>query len=378
MKNNGYDVIIIGGGIVGLATGYYLSKQKQRVLLLEKDYLGAGSSGRCIGGIRGQFSTEATIKVAQESIRLFEGMENEFGFSVEWSPSGYLFLAYDEDRKQAFLDVMNLQQLLGLNVNFLSPDEIKKLFPYVNTDFSLGGTWCPTDGQADPFFVLKGYMLGMKKFGSTIKTGEDVVGIDAKNSDLFEITCKSGNKFNAPKIVNAAGPNAYNIGKMVGLKILAEPERHEALITEGVKYINIPMIVDYRPDGCYFQQRKTGQIIGCYTPEQRVSGKGTEVTFEFLTEMSRRMMRLIPSLENITVLRQWAGSYTMTPDGNPIVDETSVPGFYAAVAMCGHGFMLGPALGKYLSDFMIHKKWPHDMKEFSFNRNFNTKTEAMK
>ncbi|HDP98399.1 MAG TPA: FAD-binding oxidoreductase, partial [bacterium] len=78
------------------------------------------------------------------------------------------------------------------------------------------------------------------------------------------------------------------------------------------------------------------------------------------------------------VLRQWAGSYTMTPDGNPIVDETSVPGFYVSVAMCGHGFMLGPALGKNMAQFMTTGKWAYDMSEFSFNRNFSSKTEALK
>ena len=83
-------------------------------------------------------------------------------------------------------------------------------------------------------------------------------------------------------------------------------------------------------------------------------------------------------LENLAVLRQWAGSYTMTPDGNPIVDETSVPGYYVSVAMCGHGFMLGPALGKYMADFMVNQNWQLDMSEFAFHRNFQAKLEAMK
>ena len=378
MRNNEFDVIVIGGGIIGMATGYYLSKLGQRVLLLEKKYLGAGSTGRCIGGIRAQFSTETTIKVALESVRLFSEMEKEFGFSVEWAPSGYLFLAYNESQKQSFLNVMELQQSLGLDVRFFSAQEIKKQFPFINVDGSLGGTWCPTDGQADPFFVLKGYMLGMKKYGSMILTGEEVVGIDQLSRDKLKITCKSGSQFIAPKVLNAAGPNAYEVGKMVGLELSAEPERHEALITEGVEYAKIPMIVDYRPDGCYFQQRLTGQIIGCYTPEQRVSGKSTDTTFEFLTEMSRRMIRIVPALENVTVLRQWAGSYTMTPDGNPIVDKTSVAGFYVSVAMCGHGFMLGPALGRIMAKFMVKEQWDYDMSEFSFYRNFSRAAEAMK
>ncbi len=377
MKNE-FDVIIIGGGIIGTATGYYLSQRGQRVLLLEKSYLGSGSTGRCIGGIRAQFSTETTIRVAMESVRLFEQMEKDFGISVEWKPSGYLFLAHNEEKKQSFLDVMELQHSMGLDVRFLSSQEIKEKFPYINVDGMLGGTWCPTDGQADPFFVIKGYMLGMKEMGSTVLTREEVVAIDNEGTDKFEVTCHSGRTFSAPKVLNAAGPDGYDIGKMVGLELPIEPERHEALITEGVKYVQMPMIVDYRPDGCYFQQRLTGQIIGCYTPEKRVPGKSVDTTFEFLTEMSRRMIRLVPALENITVLRQWAGSYTMTPDGNPIVDKTDIPGYYVSVAMCGHGFMLGPALGKNLANFIVTDQWEYDMGEFSYGRNFEQKVEALK
>lgn len=378
MSKNEFDVIIIGGGIIGTATGYYLSQMNHRVLLLEKKYLGAGSTGRCIGGIRAQFSTETTIKIAMESVRLFENMEQDFGFSVDWYPSGYLFLAFNDAQKNSFLNVMKLQKSLGLDVRFLTEPDIRKLFPYINADGVFGGVHCPTDGQADPFLVLKGYMLGMKKNESVLKKGAQVIGIEPAGTDKFKVICHNNEHFFAPKVLNAAGPDSHEIGAMVGLDLPVAPERHEALITEGIEYVNMPMIVDYRADGCYFVQRLTGQIIGCYTPEVRVPGKNVDSTFEFLTEMPRRMIRIIPFLENLAVLRQWAGSYTMTPDGNPIVDETSVPGYYVSVAMCGHGFMLGPALGKYMADFMVNQNWQLDMSEFAFHRNFQAKLEAMK
>ena len=378
MSNNEFDVIIIGGGIIGTATGYYLLKLNQRVLLLEKDYIGAGSTGRCIGGIRAQFSTDATIKVAMESVRLFERMEQEFGFSVDWYPSGYLFLSFTEQQNKTFLNVMKIQHSFGLEIRFLEPNDIKKQFPYLNIDGVSGGAFCPTDGQADPFLVLKGYIWGMKKMGSTFLKGAEVIAIEQGRNGTFKVISHNNEQFFAPKVLNAAGPDAYNVGKMIGLELPVEPERHESLITEGLEYMKMPMIVDYRPDGCYFVQRLTGQIIGCYTPEQRVPGKNIDSTFEFLTEMPRRMIRLIPFLENLAVLRQWAGSYTMTPDGSPIVDETSVPGYYVSIAMCGHGFMLGPALGKYMAEFMVNQKWLFDMGEFAFNRNFQATAEAMK
>ncbi|MBN1155606.1 FAD-binding oxidoreductase [candidate division KSB1 bacterium] len=377
MTRNEYDVIIIGGGIIGAATGYYLTKREQRVLLLEKQYLGSGSTGRCIGGIRAQFSTETTIKVAMESVELFRGMEDEFGFSVDWFPSGYLFLAYTEEKRQAFLKILGLQQSLGLDVRFVEPVDIRRRFNYININGVLGGTYCPTDGQADPFFVLKGYMLGMVKGGSNVKTHAEVVGIDHHRSDVFEVAIADGDKFYASKVLNAAGPCSKSIGEMVGIDLLAEPERHESLITEGIEFKAIPMIVDYRPDGCYFVQRTTGQIIGCYTPEVQIPGTDTGSTFEFLTEMPRRIIRLIPALESVAILRQWAGSYTITPDGNPIVDKTDIQGYYVSTAMCGHGFMLGPALGKLMANFMIDDSWPYDMSEFAYKRNYQRDTEVL-
>lgn len=375
---NEFDVIVIGGGIIGLATAYYLTRQNQSVLVLEKEYIGAGSTGRCISGVRAQFSTETSIKIAMHSIELFKRMENDFGFPVEWAPSGYLFLAHDAARKAAFEKVLTLQRQLGLEVRLLTKAEITDHFPYLNATDLIAGTFCPSDGQADPFKVLKGYFLGIKKLGGVIKTRTEVIGIESKGVERFQVVTRDGERFQAPKVLNAAGPYAREVGQMVGLSLPVEPERHEALITEPVEYMHIPMIVDYRADGGYFVQRLTGQFVGCYTPVPRVPGHDLSSSLEFLSDMPRRMMRLVPALRDVAVVRQWGGSYSMTPDGNPIVDETEIPGFFVSAGMCGHGFMLGPALGQYLAEFMLYQKWPFDMSELAYLRDFNRSFEALK
>ena len=184
------------------------------------------------------------------------------------------------------------------------------------------------------------------------------------------MTTSKGKTYSTPKILNAAGPGARSVGRMVGLDLPVEPERHEALITEGIEYCHIPMLVDYRPDGGYFVQRVTGQIIGCFTPHPPVPGPNTDSSLTFLADMSARMVRLVPALQHLSVLRQWAGSYSMTPDGNPIVDQTDIEGFYCAVGMCGHGFMLGPAIGQNMAQFMTEGSWPFPMEEFAYGRSF--------
>ncbi len=376
--NREFDIIIVGGGIIGLATAYYLAKQQQSVLVLEKSYIGFGSTGRCISGIRAQFSTETSIKLAKHSIELFQGMEKEFGHSVEWAPTGYLFLAHDEERKKAFLNVMQIQQQLGLDVRFYEKNEIEKLFPYINTQDLIGGTYCPTDGQADPFLVLKGYFQGIKKNNGQIRTHAEVIAIEMTPSGSYRVICSNNDIYFAPKVLNAAGPFAREVGAMIGLDLPVEPERHEAAITEPIEFMRVPMVVDYRKDGCYFVQRLTGQFIGCYTPAEKVPGHNLDSTFEFMTEMPRRMMRLVPMLKEVSIIRQWSGSYSMTPDGNPIIGETTIPGFYICGGMCGHGFMFGPALGEFMAHHILTGTWPMNMDEFACNRDFLKGKEALK
>jgi sarcosine oxidase subunit beta len=368
-----FDVIIIGGGIVGTATGYYLSKKGMRVLILEKDFLTAGSTGRCITGIRQQFSTSSTIQTAMESVRLFRSMKNEFGFDVEWKASGYLFLAHSEEMVNIFKNNIAIQRPFGLDVSFISAEKCKEIVPLLDIDGLIGGAWCASDGQANPFLVVKGFADGIRKNGGTIRIGEEAVQIGIQKDRVQSVTTSAGHTYATSKVLNAAGPWAKDVANLAGIDIPIEPERHEALVTEGVQYMGIPMLVDYRTDGGYFVQRITGQFIGCYSPKPPVPGRRIDSTFDFLVEMSRRMVKLVPALENVAVLRQWAGSYSMTPDGSPIVGETEIKGFYCCVGMCGHGFMLGPAMGKLMAHYITENTWSIPMDECIYGRTFGEK-----
>jgi sarcosine oxidase, subunit beta len=367
------DVVVIGGGIAGAAAGYYLAKAGRKVLLLEKSFLASGSTGRCIGGIRQQFSTETTILTMLESVRLFKSMADEFGMDVEWRPSGYLFLAHTREQAALYEKNISIQKPFGLDVSFIQADECKRLVPHLNTEGLIGGAWGPTDGQANPFLVVHGYARGIRRLGGKVETGEEVVAIDVGRNRVKAVRTASGRTVFAGMVLNAAGAWAREVGAMAGIDLPVEPERHEALVTEGVQYLGVPMLVDYRPDGGYFVQRVTGQFIGCFTPKQKVAGHSHDSTIEFLADMSWRMVRLMPSLKDVHILRQWAGSYSMSPDGIPMVGRTSVEGVYCIVGLCGHGFMLGPALGKMTAQFMTEGSWPIPLGEFACGRSFGEK-----
>ena len=370
-----FDVVIIGGGIIGTATGYYLARKGLKVAVLEKGFLTSGSTGRCIGGIRQQFTTRSSILIAMESVRIFQSLGEEFGFDIEWHQGGYLFLAHSEEKERAYKRAIEVQRKFGLEVNYITGEEAREIVPGLNTDGLLGAAYCPHDGQANPFLVVDGYARGIKQRGGSIFTFTPVTAIHKDRH--FRIQTGKGD-FEAPVVVNAAGPWVAEIGAMVGVEIPAQPERHEALITERRSLFMEPMIVDYRPDGCYFQQlHSTGQLIGCYTPDPKVPGRDVSSTSEFLREMGRRMVRILPKLGEIRVLRQWAGSYTMSPDGSPIVGESGVEGFYIAGAMSGHGFMFGPGIGRCLAELIVGNESPIDLSEFRPDREF-VRAEALK
>ncbi len=366
--NASYDTIIIGGGIVGLSTAYALSHQGERVVLIERKYLGSGSTGRCIGGLRQQFSTPASIRLMQENMAMFAAMEDEFGFPVEFNASGYLLLAHNQNTWAVFQKNVALQQSLGVDVSLLDPVQCRELVPHLCSDGLIGGAYCPSDGQAFPFAVIRGYRQGIEKAGGTIITHNPVTTLTPTRP--FTVSLRDGNSLQGSKLVVATGPWTAELMKTIDLDLPLYPERHEAVISERMPKFLGPMLVDYRPDGCYFQQLQSGQVIGCYTPHPNVPGILEDLSFEFLPQVARRMTRLIPALASVSLLRHWSGSYTMTPDGNPIVDESPIPGLFIAAGMCGHGFMLAPAIGKHLALRMTSGKWEGDLSEFAYNRAF--------
>jgi sarcosine oxidase subunit beta len=373
--NRAYDVIVVGGGVIGMATANYLSQANIKLAVIERKYLGSGSTGRCIGGIRQQFSTPASIRLMQESLQLFEQMEEEFPRGIEFHRGGYLFLAHEPGMVEVFEKNIAVQRKENVNVSLLSPEEVKDVVPCVNTDGLLAGAYCPDDAQAFPFPVLHGYWNRITQRGGDFYLANPVDSIE-KNKH-FTLILADGTVLESAKVVLCAGPWTGQMAKTMGLDLPLFPERHEAVITERIPAFFEPMIVDYRSDGCYFHQLISGQVIACYTPVPNVPGIHEDVTFEFMVEIGRRMSRLVPDLKKSAVLRNWSGSYTMTPDGNPIVDESEIEGLYIASGMSGHGFMFGPAIGKHLAQFITTGEWGADLSEFALNREFKGK-ESMK
>ena len=372
------DAIVIGAGIAGSATAYYLAQMGQRVLLLDRAFPCSGSTGRCIGGVRAQFTHDLTVRLMIENIGIFRTLGEELGRSVEWFQGGYLLLAHSEEKQRTYEQAIGIQRRYGLNVTYISAAECRKVVPDLNPDGLLGGAFCPTDGQANPFYTVYGLIDRMKELGGKLLDYTEVAAINTRSGRVVSVTTAQGDELSAPVVVVATGPWLAETGRLLGLDIPVQAERHESLVTEAVERMFDPMLVDYRADGCYFiQNYGTGHFIGCYTPIPNVPGFDITASDEFISEMPGRMTRLVPALKPVRVIRHWAGSYEMTPDGNPIAGLTPVQGCYVIGGMCGHGFMLGPALGKHVAEMAVKGRSSVNLDEFALDRTFG-KAETLK
>jgi sarcosine oxidase subunit beta len=349
-----YDAIIIGSGSVGTPAAFSLAGAGVRTLVIDRlPSVGQGSNKTAIGGIRATHSDPAKIRISLRSIDIFATWKERYGDEIEWYRGGYSFVAYREHEERILKDLLAIQHTFGLNIRWLDKAALLEAIPALNPNGLIGGTHSPDDGNASPLLAVHAFYRHAKRLGAEFRFDETVTGIIVQGGRVRGVKTDKG-EYGADVIVNAAGPWAGRVARMVGLDVPVRPDSHEAAVTEAVARFLDPMVVDIRPAvgsaNYYFYQHYTGQIVFCITPNPNMWGEDTRETSSFLPMVARRMVDVMPRLKNLRVRRTWRGLYPMTPDGLPIVGWCKeVEGFLLAVGMCGQGFMLGPGLGELLA-----------------------------
>jgi len=347
------DVVIIGGGIVGLSIAYHLALKKAgRIVLFEKGQLGEGSTSRCVGGIRTQFSTEINIRFSLESLKTFEQFEEEFGVNPEFKRIGYLFLATSEWEMEVFKENIKLQKKFNIPVEPLNPEEIVARWPYLRINDILGGTFCSWDGYAGPSEVLSGFANGAKRAGVKIYEGMEVMRISLSKGKIHSVKTKD-EEISTPLVVNAGGPYAATIGEMVGLKIPVKPLRRQIFITAPFRLTDhpIPLTIDFHR-GWYFRQEGDGLLLS--GPLDLEPSFNLNIDYEAMAEASENAMDRVPALEKARIARGWAGLYEISPDHHAILGKApEVGGFILANGFSGHGFQHSPAVGKVIAELIV-------------------------
>ena len=343
------DVVIVGGGITGLSTAYYLVKEGvKNIVVIEKSYLGSGSTGRCGTGIRQQFTTREHIILMRESVKLWKEWENNLPKSVHFRQGGYLWLL-EENEIDTYKEYVRLQNILGVNSRIIDKDDVKLIVPDINTDGIAGASWCPSDGNAYPFDTVDALRIALKQFGIPIRQFEEVKEIKVENGIIQQVITNK-EKFNTHFVVNAAGFGARKIAHMVGIDLPLKLYRHQIAVSEPVKVFLEPMVVKGE---LYFTQTYRGRIIGGTDLDEQ-STESLSSTDGFLPQFAKEILSVLPTISSLNVMRQWAGFYVVTPDHHPILGGTDLPGFVLGVGFSGHGFMLGPVVGKLLAAYIMH------------------------
>ena len=370
MNKKAYDTVIIGGGITGCAIAFELAKRGRKdILLVEKEYLTSGATGRCGAGIRQQWGTVLNATLARDSIRIFERLEEYTGYSGNCglNQGGYLILAFTEGEWAQFQKNYELQRSLDIPVEKLDPQGAREVVPHLNTEGLYGAMFCPTDGHADPFHCTFAYAKGAEAMGVEIATYTTVTGLRSSGGRISGVETDKG-YVEAGTVINATGPHASEISAMVGLEVPVLPERHQILITEPVNHIQNPMVISFHYH-FYCQQTPHGSfIMGIGDPTEPVS-YNIRSSWKFLEDCAAQVTGVLPILKNIRIVRQWAGLYDMSPDRNPIIDEMQgAQGLYTVAGFSGHGFMVAPKTAIIVAQHLCGEKPDIDLHLFSAQR----------
>ncbi|NJE85087.1 FAD-binding oxidoreductase [Thermococcus sp. CX2] len=346
------EIVIIGGGIIGVTLAHELAKRGEEVTVIEKRFIGSGSTFRCGTGIRQQFNDEANVQVMKRSVELWKKYSEEYGFSFK--QTGYLFLLYDEEEVEEFKRNIAIQNRFGVPTRLITPEEAKEIVPLLDISEVIAASWNPTDGKASPFHSTAAFALNAEKFGAKLVEYTEVKDFIIEKSEIKGLKTSRG-VVKTGIVVNATNAWAKLINAMAGIKtsIPIEPYKHQAVITQPIKRDTIkPMVISFKYGHAYLTQTSHGGVVG---------GVGYEIgptydltpTYEFMREVSYYFTKIIPALRELLILRTWAGYYAKTPDSNPAIGKIEeLSDYYIAAGFSGHGFMMAPAVAEMVADLI--------------------------
>jgi sarcosine oxidase subunit beta len=339
---------------MGCAIAHALAERGLRdVIVLERDQIARGATADAAGGVRQQFSTETNIRLARESIRVWETFPARFGRDIGLRQQGYLFLLTDPAEEPVFRANLALQQRLAVPSHWVTPEEIAALNPAVLRADVIGGTFCPEDGWCDTYGATMGFAQAARALGVQIEEETPVTDILLDGGRVAGVRTPGGD-VDAPLVVIAAGPQTRGVGAMAGVDLAIDPYRRMSFITEPFDRLppGLPMTIDFA-SGLYFHPESRGFLLGMANRDEPSSFDKTVDETWMVTTVEALVARA-PAFEDASILRGWAGFYEVTPDDNPLLGWTGGPhGLAVAAGFSGHGFMQGPAIGRCMAELLL-------------------------
>jgi glycine/D-amino acid oxidase-like deaminating enzyme len=376
-KKELYDVIIVGGGIMGSSTAYNLMKRdrKLKVAVVERDpTYEKASTTLSMANIRIQFSLKQNVQVSQYAFEVLDQFEEEMAVdddkpSIAFHREGNLFLV-DEKGRTVAKKAMEMQKDLGCPVEWWSASEVKDHYPLYNATPYVGGTFGPKDGHFDAYAVLMGYKAKARSLGAQY-VKDEVMQVLSNGKEVSGVRLASGADLSSTVVVNCAGAWASGVAGSVGVRIPVQPIKRQIFALDTAVKPQEPLPLTILPSGLYFRT-ETGNLL--------LLGKSMEddpVGFDFTWDQKRftdllwpELAEFVPAFDTLKVVRGWAGLYAVnTLDSNAILGEwPEMKGFYLANGFSGHGLQQGPAVGRYISELILGLTPALDLSIFSPKR----------
>ena len=368
----GYDVVIIGGGVHGLATAYYLARNHgiTNVAVLDKGYLGGGGSGRNTAILRSNYLTPEGVRFYDRSLELYAGLAADLNFNVMFSRRGHLTLAHSDASLRTMRWRAEVNKAGGVDSEVVGADEVKRLVPRIDvTDEArypiLGALYHPPGGIVRHDAVVWGYARAADGLGVQLHQDTEVTGIDVANGKVTGVRTTRG-EISAPVILNATAGWSTLVADLAGVRLPVQTFPLQAAVTEPVKPFLHTVVVSGSLH-VYVSQTARGELVfgASVDPFASYSTRGS---LEFTEGLAGHVLQLMPSLAKLRLLRQWAGLCDMTPDFAPIMGHTDVEGFLVDAGWGTYGFKAGPVAGEAMADCIAHGRPPKLIASFGLDR----------
>ncbi len=347
---NKSEVLIIGAGINGVLTAYYLlEKGIKDIVLIDKHYPGSGGTYRCATGIRASFTSPEHVEAMKRSVELWKNLSEKHGFQYE--RGGYIWMFTREEDLEMFRKIVDFHHNYGVPTKIIDVEEIREKVPTINTEELVGGVYDPLAGKADNFRTLLNILAYLTQNNVKIYSGVEARKIITSGDKVVGVETSKG-LFEADKILVTAGYGSKKILETIGIEIPTKNVPKHALITEAYKPLFKPLLIDWTSSSYMVQVFHGGFLIGAELEEE--PDKPAMNRIEYLYQAVKIWSRYFKWLPETRVLRYWTGYYVMTPDHHPIIGPVEeYENLYIGTGYSGHGFMIAPASAEALAEYIV-------------------------
>ena len=366
------DVVIVGGGLMGAATAFFLRKLGRSVILLERGLVGQQASGVNFGNVRRQARFLPQLPLANRSREIWGRLGELIGEDAEFLASGHLRITYNDEMTSRIEDYAREAKHYGLDLEILSGNVLRHRFPFLGPEVR-AGSYSPHDGHANPRLAAPAFGRAAMRAGAQILEGVEILRAE-KDGDGFQVESKDGRVFRSGQLLVTAGAWGHYLSSQFGEPVPLAVHGPQMAVTEPVPYGLVPVLgvtTTLPHEGIYLRQVKRGNIVfggGSRTvpdPERRRAFVKPENTLSQLQQIAR----VVPALKRLSIIRVWSGIEGYMPDDIPIMGPSGkVPGVYYAFGFCGHGFQLGPGVGAVMAELIATGATSTPIEPFSISR----------